>query len=337
MKRFISHLRDEEDISLDTTLRPHTFTEFVGQHQITETLKIYIEAARQRNEPLDHILFSGLPGLGKTTLATIVAHELKAELKSTSGPALEKPADLVGVLTNLKKGDVFFVDEIHRVPKVVEEYLYSALEDFVINIILDQGPHARTIQLTLPRFTLIGATTREGLLTEAFRTRFGIFEKLEFYPPDDLHQIIKRSAKLLGVELTGTAGQMIASRARGTPRVANRLLKRIRDLAQIKSNNIITEEIAQVGLKMLGIDEAGLDTTDRKILSTISAYGGNPVGLKTVAISVGEEEDTLEEVYEPYLIQQGFLEKTPRGRRLTPRGLNHLHQTAPQAQSDDLF
>jgi Holliday junction DNA helicase RuvB len=337
MKRFISHLRDEEDVSLDTTLRPRTFDEFVGQRQTTGNLKIYIEAARQRNEPLDHILFSGLPGLGKTTLATLVANELKAEFKTTSGPALEKPADLVGILTNLKKSDILFIDEIHRIPTTVEEYLYSALEDFLINIIIDQGPHARSLKLTLPHFTLIGATTREGLLTEAFRARFGIFAKLDFYPAKDLFQIIKRSAKLLGVELHEAAGQMIASRARGTPRIANRLLKRIRDLAQLKSHNVITEEIARQGLEMLGIDEAGLDATDRKILTTIRTYSGNPVGIKTIAISVGEEEDTIEEVYEPYLIQQGLLEKTPRGRRITSLAQQHLNKTASSSQPKELF
>lgn len=337
MKRFVSHQHNEEDAKLDTTLRPRTFNEFVGQHKITKNLKIYIEAARQREEAVDHILFSGLPGLGKTTLANLVAHELKVDLKTTSGPALEKPADLVGILTSLKKGDIFFIDEIHRLPKAIEEYLYSALEDFFINVVLDKGPHARSLKLNLPRFSLVGATTREGLLTDALRARFGILEKLDFYPAEDLYQIIKRSAKLLRVELHEKGGRIIASRARGTPRIANRLLKRIRDLAQVKADNIITEEIAQQGLVMLGIDEAGLDTTDRKILNTVGSGGGNPVGLKTIAISVGEEEDTIEDVYEPYLIQQGFLERTSRGRRVTSSAQKYLDKKSSGGQSENLF
>ncbi len=322
-------VRNEEDLKLDLTLRPDNFDEFVGQDKIVHNLNIYISAARKRQEPLDHLLFSGLPGLGKTTLAYLVAKECQSSLKTTSGPVLEKPADLAGILSNLKKGDVLFIDEIHRIPTVVEEYLYSAMEDFTINIMIDQGPHARSITLNIPHFTLVGATTREGLLTDALRSRFGIWEKLNLYHRDDLIKIIKRSAQILGVQIAQPAAELLASCGRGTPRVVNRMLKRIRDLAQIKSNNVIDEKIAHEGLQMLGIDEAGLDETDRKILQTLINHDGGPMGLKTIAVSVGEEEDTIEEVYEPYLIQCCFLEKTPRGRKATRAAYEHLNSKLP--------
>lgn len=338
MSKIISRIKDEDDLHLDQTLRPQSFGEFIGQPKIVKNLKIYLEAAKQRGEALDHILFTGLPGLGKTTLAFLVAKNCSVEIKVTSGPALERPADLVGILTNLQPQQVLFIDEIHRLPKDVEEYLYSAMEDFNINIVIDQGPHARSVQIDLPKFTLIGATTREGLLSDPFRSRFGIFEKLELYPQEDLYKIIQRSAGLLNVELDEKAGHLASKRARGTPRVANRLLKRIRDLAQVKSNNRITEDIAQEGLEMLGIDNAGLEATDRKIIQTIIALGGGPVGLKTIAVSVGEEEDTIEEVYEPFLIQCCFLEKTPRGRKVTKAAYEHLKQLMPQPlQQKDIF
>lgn len=329
MNRIISRNKNDEDISLDNTLRPSDFDEFIGQPKIVNNLKIYIEAAKKRQDVLDHIIFTGLPGLGKTTLSYLVTRELGSNIKTVTGPSIERPADLAGILTNLKKGDVLFIDEIHRIPSIVEEYLYSAMEDFVLNIMIDQGPHARSVQLNLSRFTLIGATTREGLLTEAFRSRFGIFEKLGLYPKDDLIKIVKRSAKLLDVKGVDEAFDLIARRSRGTPRVANRVLKRIRDLAQVKANNMITLQIAQEGLDMLGIDNQGLDETDRKILNTVISYNGAPVGLKTIAVSVGEEEDTIEEVYEPYLIQCCFLEKTPRGRKATAQAYEHLHKPCP--------
>lgn len=329
MVKIISRIRDEDDARLDLTLRPRDFREFVGQAKTVNNLKIYIEAARQRGEAVDHILFTGLPGLGKTTLSYLVGKACNVEVKTTSGPALEKPADLVGLLTNLKPRDILFIDEIHRIAKTVEEYLYSAMEDFTINIMLDHGPHARSVKINLPKFTLIGATTREGLLSDPFRARFGIFEKLELYPTEDLGKIIMRSAGLLEVAIDKKAEELISRRARGTPRVANRLLKRIRDLAQVKSNNRINEEIASEGLEMLGIDKLGLDATDRKILTTIIAHGGGPVGLKTIAAAVGEEEDTIEEVYEPYLMQCCLLEKTPRGRRATRQAYQHLDKPIP--------
>ncbi|MFH1227346.1 MAG: Holliday junction branch migration DNA helicase RuvB [Planctomycetota bacterium] len=333
MTRIVSRLKSEEDVTLDNTLRPSTFREFVGQPKIVSNLKIYIEAAKKRNEALDHILFSGMPGLGKTTLAYLVARSLGTNIKSVAGPALEKPADLAGLLTNLKKADVLFIDEIHRIPTIVEEYLYSAIEDFVLNIMIDQGPHARSVQINLSPFTLIGATTREGLLSEPMRSRFGIFEKLGPYPDEELIEIIKRSSKILGVKGDADSFKLIAQRSRGTPRIANRILKRIRDLAQIKSDNVISRQIADEGLIMLGIDECGLDDTDRKILKTLILHKGGPIGLKTIAVSVGEEEDTVEDVYEPYLIKCGFLEKTPKGRKATALAYKHLKETPPKQEN----
>jgi len=328
-ERITGRVKSSEDLRLDQTLRPQDFSEFVGQLQTVNNLKIYIRAAKERREALDHILFTGLPGLGKTTLAYLMAKMNGVNIVSTSGPAMERPADLVGILTNLKEQEILFIDEIHRLSNVVEEYLYSAMEDFSINIMLDAGPHARSMKINLPHFTLIGATTREGLLTDPFRARFGILEKLELYPPEDLFQIIKRSARLLNVHTEEDSARLMAGRSRGTPRIANRLLKRIRDLAQVKSNNRITPKIAEEGLAMLGIDHAGLDNTDRKILKTLYDNGGGPVGLKTIAISVGEEEDTIEEVYEPFLVQCCFLEKTARGRKITPAGCEHLKKSSP--------
>ena len=316
----------EDDLKLDSTLRPADFSEFVGQAKIVSNLKLYITAAQKRQESLDHILFSGGPGLGKTTLSYLVAKEMGTNIKVIQGPSLERPADLAGILTGLDNRNVLFIDEIHRIPVVVAEYLYSAMEDFNLNIMIDQGPHARTVQLTIAPFTLIGATTREGLLTDPFRSRFGIFEKLELYPGNDLLQIIKRSAKILNVQGDEEALKMIAQRSRGTPRIANQILKRVRDVAQVKTNNFITKETAEEGLKMLGIDEYGLVPTDRKILQIIIDNGGGPIGLKTISISIGEEEDTIEDVYEPYLIKCCMLEKTPRGRKVTAKAHEHLNQ-----------
>lgn len=326
--------RSEEDIKLDTTLRPSDFAEFVGQSKIVNNLGIYIQAAKKRQEALDHILFSGSPGLGKTTLAYLVAKENASSIKVIQGPSLEKPADLAGILTNMEKRGVLFIDEIHRIPMVVSEYIYSAMEDFKLNIMIDQGPHARVVQLNIAPFTLIGATTREGLLTDAFRSRFGIFEKLELYPEQDLLKIIKRSCKLLGVTGSDEALKTIAQRSRGTPRIANQILKRIRDVAQVKSDNFISPEVVEEGLRMLGIDQCGLGNTDRKILQTLIANNGGPIGLKTIAISVGEEEDTIEDVYEPYLIQRAFIEKTPRGRKATPAAYKHLKQDMPNTDGN---
>ena len=325
-------LRDD-----DLTLRPRSLNEFIGQAQLKHNMRIYLEAARRRQEPLDHILFSGPPGLGKTTLAHIVANEIGTEFRATSGPVLEKPGDLAGILTKLGKHDVFFIDEIHRLSVTVEEYLYAAMEDFCIDILIDQGPHSRSVKIDLPPFTLIGATTREGLLSGPFRARFGVLQKLEYYKPDELLEIINRSARILGVRINEDAGTLIAERARGTPRDAIRLLKRIRDLAQVKSSGHVTRRIAEAGLMMLGVDECGLDAMDRKILRSLTRHGSEPVGLKTVAVSVGETEDTIEDVYEPFLIQQGFIRKTPRGRVATHRAFEHLKQTPPEELAGGLF
>jgi Holliday junction DNA helicase RuvB len=334
--RFYDPGAQTEEAGFESALRPRSFDEFVGQNQTVENLKIYVTAAKQRGEALDHILFSGLPGLGKTTLATIIAREIGTSFKATSGPVLEKAGDLAGILTNLEEGDVLFIDEIHRMPRIVEEYLYSAMEDFSINIVLDQGPSARSLKIDLPRFTLIGATTREGLLTAPFRARFGVLEKLGYYPPEDLTSIITRSAGILEVPIEPAAAVLLAQRSRGTPRIANRFLRRIRDVAQVKGDGTISTAIAEQGLQMLGIDEAGLEAIDRRILKTIMGHGGGPVGLKTIAVAVGEEDGTIEEVYEPYLIQQGFLKKTLRGRMVSDRAYKHLKRK-PSDEQDGLF
>lgn len=312
-----------EDKNLDFTLRPKRFNDFVGQDRIKENLIVYIEAAKKRGEPLDHILFSGPPGLGKTTLSQIIANEINTSIKTTSGPILDKPMDLAGILTNLQHGDILFIDEIHRLNTTVEEYLYSAMEDFYIDILIDQGPKARSVKINLPKFTLVGSTTREGLLTAPLRSRFGVLEKLEFYPWTDLYKVVWNSAHILSIRIDEIGAEIIAKRSRGTPRIANRFLRRIRDVAQVRGNDIITEEVAHMGLRMLGVDENGLGEMDRKILEILIRYGG-PVGLKTIAVSVSEEEDTIEEVYESYLIQRGYLDKTPRGRVATKLAYEHL-------------
>ncbi|MBI4614458.1 MAG: Holliday junction branch migration DNA helicase RuvB [Planctomycetes bacterium] len=314
----------------ENPLRPKSFDEFVGQESAVRNLRVYLRAARERGEAVDHILFSGLPGLGKTTLATLIAAEMGTRLVSTSGPALERAADLAGILTNLQRGDCLFIDEIHRTGVVVQEYLHSAMEDFAIDIVMDQGPSARTLRLELAPFTLIGATTRQGLLAAAFRNRFPIHEKLEPYPPEDLVRIALRSARLLSVELDAAAAETVAARARGTPRVANRILRRLRDVAQVAGEGRIDERVAEEGMRMLGLDERGLDAVDRKLLDSILAAGGGPVGLKTLAVMVGETEDTLEDVYEPFLIQQGLLLRTPRGRVTTPEARRALGRPVAQ-------
>ncbi|MCC7508264.1 MAG: Holliday junction branch migration DNA helicase RuvB [Planctomycetes bacterium] len=307
------------EVEYETALRPRTLAEFVGQLKVVENLSVFIAAARGRNEPLDHILFSGMPGLGKTTLANLVSHEMGVGMHATSGPALERAGDLVSLLTNLGRGDVLFIDEIHRMPKAVEEYLYSAMEDWHIDIMLDSGPAARSVRVSLQHFTLIGATTREGLLSAPFRARFGVLERLDPYPVEDLQTIVTRSARLLGVPIEPAATALVAQRARGTPRVANRILKRLRDVAQVKGDGRIDVPVAERGLAMLGIDRIGLTELDRRILRCL-ANSSIAVGLKTVAVAVGEEEDTIEDTYEPHLIRQGLIQKTPRGRVITEQG-----------------
>jgi len=311
-----------EDL-FEVTLRPRSFDQFVGQGRAVENLRLALNAAQARGETLDHLLLSGLPGLGKTTLAGIVARAQGTQLHVTSGPALLRPADLVGILTNLEEGDFLFIDEIHRLPRAVEEKLYGAMEDFVIDIVLEQGPAARSLRLAMKRFTLVGATTREGLLSAPFRARFGLQEKLDLYPPDELAEILARSAQALKVRLSPEAARFLAARARGTPRVANRFLRRVRDLAQEQYGNVIDEEVAVEGLSRLGIDGQGLCEMDRRILQIIARHGGGPVGLKTIAVAVGEEERTIEEVYEPFLIRSGLLRKTPQGRCVSAPSGDH--------------
>ena len=314
---------DEKEF--DRTLRPKALNDFIGQESLKELLFISIEAAKRRGEPLDHVLLYGPPGLGKTTLANIISSELGVNLKLSSGPVVEKPGDLAGILTNLDSREVLFIDEIHRLNHIVEEYMYSALEDFRIEIIIDSGPSARTLKLDLSPFTLIGATTRAGLLTEPLRARFGIILRLNYYEQPDLEKIIYRSAKLLNIEIEKEGCIEIARRSRGTPRVANRLLRRVRDYAEIRGDGIITNSIAKKALEMLNVDHAGLDEMDKKILHTmIDNYRGGPVGLKTLSVAVGEDSGTLEEIFEPYLIQQGFLERTAQGRKVTVKAYKHL-------------
>jgi Holliday junction DNA helicase RuvB len=327
----------ERDARFEDSLRPASFDEFIGQKKTLQNLQVAIKAARKRKEALDHVLFSGLPGLGKTTLARIIAFEMKAQLHTTLGPILKRPGDLVGTLTKMEEGDVLFIDECHRMLPEVEEFLYSAMEDFSVSISMESGMQGRTISLALKRFTLVGATTREGLLSEPFRARFGILEKLEWYPEEDLVRILKRSAKILGTEMDEESAALLAARARGTPRVANRYLRRVRDLAQVKANNRISRPVTLEALRMLGVDEAGLEEMDRKILRTLVSQNA-PVGLKTLAVSVGEEEGTIEEVYEPYLIQNQFLVRTSRGRKATEKAAKHLGaEPAPGEPQGKLF
>lgn len=316
-----SGFAQDDDRALDSVLRPSSFARFVGRPDTVGNLKTWIEGARLRDETLDHVLFSGPPGLGKTTLAYIIANELGVNIKSTSGPALGKPRDLVGLLTTMQRGDVLFIDEIHRLDVRVEEYLYTAMEDFFISIIIDPGPHSRAIQMDLKPFTLIGATTREGLLTPPLRARFQILERLEFYTPDELTNIVCNSAEILQVGIRQDAARILAERSRGTPRVANRFLRRVRDVAQAGGSDTITPEIANEGLRRLGVDDRGLSDMDRRILSALARNSNRPLGLKTIAAVVGEQEDTIEDVYEPFLIRQGLLERTARGRMITSEGL----------------
>lgn len=315
----------DEDREIDPKIRPESIKSYIGQEKVKQNMKIYIEAAKQRNESLDHVLLYGPPGLGKTTLSNIIANEMGVNIKITSGPAIERAGDMAAILNDLREGDILFVDEIHRLNRMIEEILYPAMEDYVIDIVVGKGPGAKSIRLNLPRFTLIGATTRVGLLTAPLRDRFGVIQRLELYTVEELKQIIIRSAGVLNTAITEGGAEEIARRARGTPRIANRLLKRVRDFAQVKHNGDITDEIAAESLDILEVDKMGLDLIDRKmIISMIERFGGGPVGLDTLAISINEESETIEDVYEPYLIQLGFIQRTPRGRIVTALGYKHF-------------
>lgn len=328
-----------EEYSMDLSLRPKRLDEYIGQKKIVENIDLYIKAAVGRGEPLDHVLVSGPPGLGKTTLAHIIANELRIPIQTTTGPAIEKKGDIAAILSNLEESQVLFIDEIHRLSPAIEEILYSAMEDFYIDIVIGQGPSARTIKLSIPPFTLIGATTKTGLLTSPLRDRFGVVLRLEYYHPDDLVMIILRSAGVLGIEIDSEGAYEIAKRSRGTPRVANRLLKRVRDYAEVMGDGKISVESAGMGLDLMDIDSSGLDMMDRKILSVIiDNFSGGPVGIETIAASVSEEKDTLEDVYEPYLIQKGFINRTPRGRVATNLGYDHLKRKVPAStEQEDLL
>ena len=330
-KRIIQTEMATEDAAIEKGLRPDTLEQYVGQEKAKTNLKIFIEAAKSRKEPLDHVLFYGPPGLGKTTLATIIANEMGVNIKVTSGPAIEKPGDMAAILNNLSENDILFIDEIHRLNRQVEEVLYPAMEDYSIDIMIGKGQGARSIRLDLPKFTLVGATTRAGLLTAPLRDRFGVINKLEFYSVEELKQIITRSASLLGVEIEENGAVEMARRSRGTPRLANRLLKRVRDFAQVKYDGKITQEVASFALDLLEVDKYGLDQTDRYILQTImQKFQGGPVGLDTLAAAIGEDSGTIEDVYEPYLIQHGFLNRTPRGRMATEHAYHHLGLDKPE-------
>ena len=322
----VPNIQNNEEERSELSLRPKTLNEYIGQNKVKENMKVYIEAAKKRGEPLDHVLLYGPPGLGKTTLANIIAMEMNSNIRITSGPAIEKPGDLAALLTNLSPNDVLFIDEIHRLNRSVEEILYPALEDYNLDIIIGKGPSARSIRLDLPKFTLVGATTRAGSLTTPLRDRFGIVSRLELYSDEQLKTIVKRSAEILNIKIDETGALEIAKRSRGTPRIANRLLKRVRDYALVLSDGNITKEIADIALQKLEIDQMGLDNIDRKILeSIIINYAGGPVGIETLASTIGEEVETIEDVYEPYLMQKGFIGRTPRGRVVLPKAYEHLN------------
>jgi len=334
--RLVTAARVDEDAQYEAGLRPRRLDEYIGQDRIRENLHVSITAAKQRGEPLDHVLLHGPPGLGKTTLAHVIANEMGVQVKATSGPAIEKPGDLVGIVTDLKAREVLFIDEIHRMSPVIEEILYPALEDYEVDIVIGQGPGARTVKVPVERFTLIGATTRTGLLTSPLRSRFGITHRLEFYTPTDLEEIVRRSARILGVPIDEPAAAEIARRARGTPRIANRLLRRVRDYAQVRASGTITLDVAHAGLKLLEVDEHGFDEVDRKLLRTIiDKFGGGPVGLGTIAAAISEEKDAIEDIYEPFLIQIGFLDRTPRGRVATPLAYGYFGLVAPDERRRD--
>jgi len=332
--RIVTAARVEEDAQYEAGLRPRKLDEYIGQDRIRENLQVAIAAAKHRGEPLDHVLLHGPPGLGKTTLAYVIANEMGVQVRATSGPAIEKPGDLVGIVTDLAYGEVLFIDEIHRMSPVIEEILYPALEDYQVDILIGQGPSARTRKIPLERFTLVGATTRTGLLTSPLRSRFGIQHRLEFYAPADLEEIVRRSARILDVPIEDAAAGEIARRARGTPRIANRLLRRVRDYAQVRARGTITLDVAHAGLKLLEVDEYGFDEIDRKLLRTIiEKFGGGPVGLNTIAAAISEEKDAIEDIYEPFLIQIGFLDRTPRGRVATPRAYGYFGLPEPGRDS----
>ena len=334
--RLVTAARVDEDAQYEAGLRPRLLDEYIGQDRIREQLHVAIAAAKQRGEPLDHVLLHGPPGLGKTTLAYVIGNEMGVPVRATSGPAIEKPGDLVGIVTNLKKNEVLFIDEIHRMSPAVEEILYPALEDYEVDIVIGQGPSARTVKIPIERFTLIGATTRTGLLTSPLRSRFGITHRLEFYTPQDLEEIVRRSAKILDVPIDDAAAGEIARRARGTPRIVNRLLRRVRDYAQVRAGGTITLEVAHAALKLLQVDENGFDEVDRRLLRTIiDKFGGGPVGLNTIAAAISEEKDAIEDIYEPFLIQAGFLDRTPRGRVATPLAYGYFGLPVPAEQRRD--
>ncbi len=337
--RLIDSELSSEEIKYDNSLRPSQLTDYVGQEKIKENLNIFIAAAKMREESLDHVLFYGPPGLGKTTLANIIASEMRANIKSTSGPVIEKSGDLAALLTNLKKGDVLFIDEIHRLSNVIEEILYSAMEDYKLDIMIGQGPSARSIKLELPPFTLVGATTRAGLLTSPLRDRFGVVHRLDYYSEKELEIILTRSANILKISIVPEGANEIARRSRGTPRIANRLLRRVRDYAQVKANGIITREVASNALEMMEVDNKGLDKMDHKLLlAMIEKYSGGPVGIESLAASISEEKDTIEDVLEPYLIQTGFIQRTPRGRVATSLAYKHFNKLPPsQINQKNLF
>jgi Holliday junction DNA helicase RuvB len=337
-ERVIKPEQDDDDVQLDRSLRPVRFDDFVGQDRIRENLRVFIDAAKGRGEALDHVLFCGPPGLGKTTLAHIIAHELGVGIKSTSGPVLERAGDLAAILTNLQEHDVLFIDEIHRLSRVVEEILYPAMEDFQLDIIIGQGPGARSIKLDLPRFTLVGATTRTGLLTSPLRDRFGVIDRLNFYSTEELRTIVQRSAGLLETNIEPNAAAEISRRSRGTPRIANRLLRRVRDFAQVQGNGMITLELVISAMKRLEVDEQGFDEMDRRLLLLIiDKFEGGPVGIETLAAALSEEKDTIEDVYEPYLIQEGFLDRTPRGRQATRLSYEYFGRKKPSSMQERLL
>lgn len=334
-EKHTSDILNKPDKDLDKTLRPSVFNDFVGQKKVIERLELAVEAARNRGDALDHVLLFGPPGLGKTTLAYILAESMGVNIKVTSGPVIDKPGDLAGLLTSAERGDVIFIDEIHRMQKSVEEYLYSAMEDFVLDIMIDQGPNARSVRLELPRFTLVGATTRSGLLSSPLRSRFSISNRLDYYGVSDLESIVRRSANILNVEIDDEGAGEVASRSRGTPRIANNLLKRVRDYAQVKADNKITRDIADRALEMLDIDKHGLDEMDKRVLeSIVLKFGGGPVGIGSLAVSVGEEAGTIEEVYEPYLIQEGYIHRTSKGRVATSLCYERLGLTPPRKNGE---